>query len=173
MCGLVPKNIFESGQVMHYPATMQARFEFETRSQTRNRYNRRHASVARRRRIRNTRSTRTSLDFIQFIRSRAASVFWHFKGNTSNSISFVPAYESNCIGCRTVCLFIKTCLGGASACIHPSSFRGRVALSSPISLISCALPRVMAYNARFHATNKRARSRKSFKETRSECSSCR
>lgn len=54
---------------------------------------------------------RTSLDFIQFIRSRAASVFWHFKGNTSDSISFVPAYESNCIGCRAVCLFIKTSLG--------------------------------------------------------------
>lgn len=42
-----PKNIFESGQVVHYPATMQTRFE--THSQTRNRYNR-HASARRRRR---------------------------------------------------------------------------------------------------------------------------
>lgn len=33
--GLVPKNIFESGQAVHYPAAVQARFEFETRSQTR------------------------------------------------------------------------------------------------------------------------------------------
>lgn len=32
---MFPKNIFESGQVVHYPATMQTRFAFETRSQTR------------------------------------------------------------------------------------------------------------------------------------------
>lgn len=128
----------------------------------------------RRRRIRNTRSTDGHPLILYNLYAREPRAFSDISKETRPTRFPLSPHTSRTVSAVVPCVYL---LKPASALYSPDEFisRTRSVLSpSPISLISCSLPRVMAYNARrLHATNKRARSRKSFKETRSECSSCR